>query len=117
MAGHNELGKSGEDKAVAYLMQEGYVVLERNWRLGHKELDMVCMKDDMLVVVEVKTRICPAENFGELLSVRKRRNLRQAADAFVRARGIRLEVRFDLIVLTGKDLAIEHVEDAIQVFE
>ena len=47
MAGHNELGKSGEDKAVAYLMQEGYVVLERNWRLGHKELDVVCMKDDM----------------------------------------------------------------------
>ena len=47
------------------------MVLERNWRLGHKELDVVCMKDDMLVVVEVKTRICPAENFGGVVECEK----------------------------------------------
>ena len=37
MAAHNDLGRKGEEKAVEYLVREGYVVLERNWRLKHRE--------------------------------------------------------------------------------
>lgn len=117
MAGHNELGSLGEDRAVAYLERKGYVVLERNWRCGHKEVDIICLKDGWLVMVEVKTRMAPAERPEELLNLRKRRNLRRAADAYVKAKGIRQEVRFDLVVVTGEGLEIEHIEDAIQVFE
>lgn len=117
MAGHNELGSLGEDRAVAYLERKGYVVLERNWRCGHKEVDIICLKDGLLVMVEVKTRMAPAERPEELLNLRKRRNLRRAADAYVKAKGIRQEVRFDLVVVTGEGLEIEHIEDVIQVFE
>lgn len=41
MAAHNDLGRKGEEKAVEYLVREGYVVLERNWRLKHRELDVL----------------------------------------------------------------------------
>ena len=56
MAAHNEFGIEGEDKAANYLIREGYTILDRNWRSGHKELDIVAEKDGTLVVAEVKTR-------------------------------------------------------------
>lgn len=116
MAKHNELGKTGEDKAVDYLIQNGYAVMERNWRLNHLELDIVCTRDNLLVVVEVKTRTSPEERPEELLNFKKRRNLLKAADAFVKAKGVDMEVRFDLIVLTGEKWEVEHIVDAVQTF-
>ena len=56
MAKHNDLGKAGENAAVAYLEQKGYCIRDRNWRKGHFELDIVAAKDNELIVVEVKTR-------------------------------------------------------------
>ena len=117
MAGHNELGKQGEDKAVSYLQEQGYVILERNWRLGHLEVDIICKKEDLVVVVEVKTRMVPEERPGELLDYWKRKNLRQAANAYMKYKRRTEEVRFDLIIVTGRALKIEHIEEAIQIFE
>lgn len=54
MARHNELGRLGEEKAADYLQQKGYIILDRNWHLKHRELDIVCMYENMLVIVEVK---------------------------------------------------------------
>ena len=117
MANHNELGRLGEDKAVAYLVRKGFVVLDRNWRSKCGELDVICRKDGLLVVVEVKTRSGLEERPGELLEWRKRRNMRRVADAYVKAKNIRQEVRFDLVLVTGEGLKVEHIEDVIQVFE
>ncbi len=44
MAAHNELGKEGELLAANHLQSEGYVIRHRNWRCGHKELDIVAEK-------------------------------------------------------------------------
>ena len=52
MAKHNDLGKAGENAAVAYLEQKGYLIRDRNWRKGHFELDIVAAKDNELIVVE-----------------------------------------------------------------
>lgn len=117
MARHHDLGKAGEQKAASYLLQQGYSILERNWRLGHLELDLICKQGDTIVVVEVKTRHSKEEYPEELLSYAKRRCLRRAADAYLRARNCSLEVRFDLIVMTGEAMEIEHFMDAIQIFE
>lgn len=56
MAAHNTLGKTGEDAAVAYLERNGYTINHRNWRKNRLELDIVAVKDGLLIVVEVKTR-------------------------------------------------------------
>lgn len=117
MAEHNLLGKKAEEKAAVYLEMNGYEVLERNWRLKHKELDIICRKESLLVVVEVKARLAGEERPEELLSLRKRKNLMAAADAYIRRTGLKVEVRFDLLLLTGSDLEIEHIVDAFTVFD
>ena len=54
MAYHNDFGAQGEDIAIDYLRSKGYVILDRNWRSGHKEIDIVARKDDIVVFVEVR---------------------------------------------------------------
>lgn len=56
MAEHNELGKKGEELAVAYLLEDGYTILERNWTYRKAEIDIIAQKEGILAVIEVKTR-------------------------------------------------------------
>ena len=56
MAQHNQLGKTGEERATEYLISKGYIIRDINWRSGKMELDIVAYRDKTLVVVEVKTR-------------------------------------------------------------
>lgn len=56
MASHNELGKWGEDVAADYLLRQGYTILERDWKSGHRDLDIIALDGDTVVFVEVKTR-------------------------------------------------------------
>jgi putative endonuclease len=57
-ASHNKrsLGQRGEDIATAYLEQQGYTILARNWRCAAGELDIVPRQDETLAFVEVRTR-------------------------------------------------------------
>lgn len=116
MAAHNDLGRWGEQKAAEYLEQKGYRVVERNWRMGHRDLDIVALDDATLVVVEVKTRTNNHFMEPELAVDRKKiRSLSTAANAFVRQRRLSLSVRFDIVtVLGGEDdsCQINHIEDA-----
>lgn len=56
MAEHNELGKKGEDLAVAYLLENGYEILDRNWTFQKAEIDIIAKKENILAIIEVKTR-------------------------------------------------------------
>lgn len=56
MAEHNELGKLGEELAVEYLQNNDYTILETNWVFQKAEIDILAQKDNILAVVEVKTR-------------------------------------------------------------
>lgn len=51
-----ELGDYGEALAARYLVENGFVVLDRNWRCGRGEIDIVAIEGAHLVVCEVKTR-------------------------------------------------------------
>ena len=117
MALHNIQGKEGEDRAAKYLQDQGYTLLHRNWRSGHKELDIVAEKDNVLVFVEVKTRKntfygSPADAVND----KKIRRIVDSADAYIRH--FKLDyprVRFDLIsVVTQEEetCRLEHIEDA-----
>ena len=115
MAAHNEFGLEGEDKAVNYLIREGYLILDRNWKSGHKELDIVAEKDGTLVVVEVKTRKSDKDgNPEDAVSSRKIRNTVLAADAYIRFNRIDLPVRFDIISIVSNSDIINHIEDAFR---
>ncbi|MBO6027076.1 MAG: YraN family protein [Bacteroidales bacterium] len=114
----HDLGKIGEDLAVELLIKKGYQILERNWRSGHKEIDIIALDGDTLVAVEVKTR--KSNTYGEpdiAVGVMKQKMLIWAADAYVRYKNLDVDVRFDIvsIVFTDKDKHIEHIEDAFVV--
>ncbi len=115
MAERNETGKDGEVFAREFLIKREYTVLETNWHWHHYELDIIAVKDNELVIVEVKTR---SENFllSPEVSVdnKKIRRIVSAADAYVRNYNIDLPVRFDIITLvkTERGYRVEHIEDA-----
>lgn len=115
MAEHNDKGLAGEELAAAFLAQKGYTMLEKNWRFGREEIDIIAQKDKILVVAEVKTR--SGSFFGEpeeFVSRQKQKNLIKAVNAYIEKKELDLEVRFDIIgvILTGKSHRINHIEDA-----
>ena len=115
MAEHNDLGKSGENAAVAYLEQKGYLIRDRNWRRGHFELDIVAAKNGELIIVEVKTR--SDTDFAlpqDAVTPQKIRRTVIAADTYIRLFQIDEPVRFDIIPVIGKtvNFRIEHIKEA-----
>ena len=116
MAEHNDLGKWGEDVALAYLLDQGYRQLDRNWHQGHRDLDLIMQQDDTLVIVEVGTRrnnlfMDPEQTVDAL----KMLSLSKAANAYIRLHRISLNIRFDIVAITGtpsSDFTINHIEDA-----
>lgn len=115
MAKHNVLGQKGEDLAAQYFEQQGYVVLDRNWHCGHKELDLVVTKASTVVFVEVKTR--STTGYGspcDAVTQAKIRRIVSSADAYLRYNCIDMDVRFDIvsIVIENGQFKVEHIEQA-----
>ena len=55
------LGRRGEDIACKYLLDHGHTVVDRNWRSGHLEIDIVTVDPAGLHFVEVKSRVAPVQ--------------------------------------------------------
>ena len=119
MAQHNELGKEGEDLAVAFLLKNGYEITARNFRYQKAEVDIIARKGGVLAVVEVKTRSTPT--FGDPQDFVKRKQIQQlvkAIDFFVNEHNLEVDVRFDIIgIIKNKaGTKVEHLEDAFLHF-
>ena len=119
MEEHNELGKLGEELAVEFLRKEGYRILETNWTFQKAEIDILAQKENILAVVEVKTR--SSLDFGlpqDFVKPKKIQLLVKAVDAFVSERDLDIQVRFDIIAVHKEDksFVIEHLIDAFYHF-
>ena len=119
MAHHNDLGKAGEERAVIYLQQQGYEIMETNFTAHKAEIDIIARKNDWLIVVEVKTR--SSIDFGspeDFVNKKKIKLLVKAIDAYVEQSGLDLEIRFDIIAVIKENdkFNIEHLEDAFYHF-
>lgn len=81
---NNILGRRGEEIAAALLREKGLIVLERNWRSGHLETDLICTDGKDLRFVEVKTRRKPVEGCPwEAVNKGKMQRLTAAANSFL----------------------------------
>lgn len=113
---NRKTGSKGEELAMLYLKRNGYHIRHMNWQFGHKELDIVAEKDEMLVVVEVKSRTTDIfENPEDAVSKKKIRMIIDATEAYLEQYDLDLEVRFDVIAVLykpGSAPEIEHFEDA-----
>lgn len=119
MASHNELGKKGEQLAVNFLVENGYDIVERNYRFNKAEVDIIAQKEDVLAIIEVKTR--STADFGnpqDFVKPKQIKNLVKAVDEYVTVNSLNVEVRFDIIAIVKekKEFKIEHLEDAFFFF-
>lgn len=119
MAEHNELGKLGEALAVEFLQNNGYSILETNWTFQKAEIDIIAQKEDILAIVEVKTR--SSVDFGlpqDFVKPKKIKLLRNAVDNYVVSKDLDINVRFDIISIhkKAKSFVIEHLTDAFLYF-
>ena len=119
MAEHNELGKLGEELAVEFLRKNGYEILETNWTFQKAEIDIIAQKENILAVVEVKTR--SSLEFGlpqDFVKPKKIQLLVKAINEYVVSKDLDIEVRFDIIAVHKEDksFAIEHLKDAFYHF-
>ena len=115
MAEHNETGNFGENLAANYLIKNGYRIRERNFVFEKAEVDIIAQKDNVLVVVEVKTRASELfETATELVSKNQIKQIISATEGYIHLKDIDLETRFDVIavILDQRPPKIEHITDA-----
>lgn len=115
MSKASELGKKGEEIAVAQLRSMGYEILELNWFSHHLEIDIIARDGNELVIVEVKARGTNSyEHPTEAVSNKKIRFLVNAAEAYIQEKNSNLDTRFDVIsiVFYGQGFEVEHFKDA-----
>lgn len=125
----HQLGKAGEEMAARLLVQEGMVILARNWRCPYGELDLVasenapddCMGGVMTTwLVAVEVRIRRGMRFGTAkasVTATKQAKLRSVAEAYVQATGWQGPWRIDVVAiqLDGQGRMIEqaHLRHAV----
>jgi putative endonuclease len=114
-----EFGKRGEALAEEYLKRKGFLILKRNYRYGHKEIDLIARDGNTIVFIEVKAG--RSKSFGaphERVDLRKQRNLIDAANDFIQKEETAdCDFRFDVLAITyrkGKE-DIDHIRGAFMV--
>lgn len=101
MSVHLEIGRLGESMAVAWLEARGFSILERNWKYGRKEIDILACKQQVLHVIEVKTR--RGGQFGfpeEQVDRRKIRSLQLVAAAYLEIHPQWRRLQYDILAIT-----------------
>lgn len=112
-----KLGNRGEDYACRYLEKLGHMILDRNWRCGHLELDIVSLDREGVHFVEVKSRTAPYTAHPEENVTRsKQGKITAAALGWLNSQmlpGDR-EVFFDVVavVFDGDKIEIEYFKQA-----
>lgn len=119
-SGNKPLGDRGEQLAAGFLAERGWEVLHRNYRIGHREIDLVVKRDGVVAFVEVKTR--GGLGYGhplEAITRKKQREIQQVAAAWIETYGTpQYTYRFDAVAIllpAGGEPVIEHVEDAWRI--
>ena len=114
MARKDDLGRRGEDLAVAFLQRAGYEILARNWRTPTGEVDIVVRAKTVTAIVEVKTRSSVASGHPfEAVTYRKLKRLRALAAEWSASHGggssvLRIDV-VGVVAPPGAPAVVEHL--------
>lgn len=117
----NKAGRYGEETAVRYLQDRGFLIRERNLRLLRHEMDIIAEKEELLVFIEVKTRSNEVYGKGfEHVTVAKQKRLIRFAQLYLLQNRLEKQVRFDVISIminreNGKATRIDHFPNAFQL--
>jgi len=110
-----DLGRRGEDVALRFLEKRGLRLLDRNWRSGYREIDLVMEGDDGLHIVEVRSLAESGNIPCESIDWKKQRMVMSAAARYVYEKRVQAEVHFDVVsVIFGRagEVSVEYLPDA-----
>ena len=114
-----EFGELGERIAERWLRRHGWRVVQRRFRSGHRDIDLVVERDDLVVFVEVKAR--KGVEFGdpvEAVNWSKQRQLVRSASVWIDRHGRPSEsYRFDVVgvLVEGERVRVRHVPNAFSI--
>lgn len=115
MGTKRKIGEKGEALAALFLTESGYEILEKNWRTGHKEIDLICRQNEFYIFVEVKTRINLQQGMPEeSVSASKINSVTEAARVYLYDK-VYKDIRFDVISIIFKaddTYELLHIRDA-----
>jgi putative endonuclease len=108
----NPEGARAEDLCANLLRAAGLVLIERNWRCRHGEIDLIAEERGMLVFAEVRMRSGPGfGGAGESVTAAKRQRLLAAARLYL-ARRPEAPCRFDVFLVDGAAANVQWIRDA-----
>lgn len=114
MFNRKAVGILGESLALEYLECTGHQLVTRNYRHGHGEIDLIMIREALLIFVEVKTR--HSQRYGlpeETVTPRQQEKIKETAEAFLEFHRWDYNIRFDIIsVLMSPFHSLEHFKDA-----
>lgn len=111
----SEIGKHGEELALAFLKDKQYAIIHKNYRYKRLEIDLIAKKENVLIFIEVKTR--SKTLFGQpedAVDHKKAARIIEAADHYIFETDWKNNIRFDVISITlsRNGQQIEHFKDA-----
>ena len=112
----SDTGQRAEQIASDYLRTKGFTIRNLNWRAGHREVDIVAEKNNILHIVEVRSlNSTYFQQPYQSINREKQRNLIQAANAYIQRYRLRMEIQIDVIsiVFNGDSHTIEYMPNAI----
>lgn len=108
-------GKMGENEAIKYLISQGYRIVDRNYRTKLGEIDIIAIKSNVLVFVEVKTRTSAKYGYPyEAVNWKKREKIYKTSLIYIKYKKMEgYQIRYDIIeVFLRKKPRINHIENA-----
>jgi putative endonuclease len=118
-AARQALGEFGERIAERWLRQRGWRVVQRRFRTGHRDIDLVVEQEGVIAFVEVKAR--QGDTFGDPVAAvnwKKQKELGRSARVWIARHGRREEAyRFDVVgvLVNGSRVRVRHVENAFSL--
>jgi len=115
MAIQQEIGNKGENIASDYLINSGFKIVERNFRLGKSEIDIIGIEEKVLVFVEVKTRTSSMYgNPEDFVNEAKAAKIIEGAEGYINQINWSGPIRFDIVSvkINAKTIEVKHFKDA-----
>lgn len=115
---HNKkLGRWGEDVATIFFQKKGCRILQRNFQMRFGEIDLICLKEQEIIFVEVKTRTTSFLPGEYSVDATKKQKIKRMINFYIQQNdlGREIDFRFDILVVEkiNNTVEIRHLENVI----
>ncbi|MCT4598739.1 MAG: YraN family protein [Vallitalea sp.] len=102
------IGTIGEDIACKYLKNNGYNIIDRNYRCRHGEIDIIAIHDEYIVFVEVKYRKDAMKGYpSEAVGYYKQQRIINTAIYYAKIKGLfNSNIRFDIVEIVNNKIRV-----------